>query len=289
MKVLVIGGNGNIGAEYCKYLKSKALVPIVVDLPKDINEITLEDIRELSPSFIVNFAMVADLKRTHILQSADDYRVNILGLANLLKVVFDDQIPLIQISTREVIGLRDFRRDPLKEFSGGDDLRRIREDEPCLPVHSYGKTKLVAEYLCQGYEKGTVIRLNTPYTNDWELGKGLISVLVKKSCLDGRVRLDNLGRAVRDPLHVSDLTELTLKVFENGMYNEVINAAGGEENVISLEEICSEANPEVLIEAGSDNSDYGFVMDIQKATNLGWSPQVNIRSWLSGIKRSLNG
>ena len=286
MKVLVIGGNGNIGAEYCKYLKSKALVPIVVDLPKDINEITLKDIRELSPSFIVNFAMVADLKRTHILQSADDYRVNILGLANLLKVVFDDQIPLMQISTREVIGLRDFRRDPLKEFSGGDDLRRIREDEPCLPVHSYGKTKLVAEYLCQGYEKGTVIRLNTPYTNDWELGKGLISVLVKKSCLDGKVRLDNLGRAVRDPLHVSDLTELTLKVFENGIYNEVINAAGGEENVISLEEICSEANPEVLIEAGSDNSDYGFVMDIQKATNLGWSPQVNIRSWLSGIKRS---
>ncbi len=285
MKVLVIGGNGNLGAEYCKYLKSKALIPLVVDLPKDINEITLKDIRELSPSFVVNFAMIAELKRAHILQSADDYRVNILGLENLLKVVFDDQIPLIQISTREVIGLRDFRRDPTKEFSSGDDLRRIREDEPCLPVHSYGKTKLVAEYLCQGYEKGTVIRLNTPYTNDWELGKGLISVLVKKSCLDGKVRLDNLGRAVRDPLHVSDLTELTLKVFDNGVYNEVINAAGGEENVISLKEICSEANPEVLIEAGSDNSDYGFVMDIQKATNLGWSPQVNIRSWLSGIKR----
>lgn len=286
MKVLVIGGNGNLGAEYCKYLKSKALIPLVVDLPQDINEITLKDIRELSPSFVVNFAMIADLKRTHILQSADDYRVNIRGLENLLKVVFDDQIPLIQISTREVIGLRDFRRDPTKEFSSGDDLRRIREDEPCLPVHSYGKTKLVAEYLCHGYEKGTVIRLNTPYTNDWELGKGLISVLVKKSCLDGKVRLDNLGRAVRDPLHVSDLAELTLKVFDNGVYNEVINAAGGEENVISLKEICSEANPEVLIEAGSENSDYGFVMDIEKATNLGWSPLVNIRSWLKGIKRS---
>lgn len=286
MKVLVIGGNGNLGAEYCKYLKSKALIPLVVDLPQDINEITLKDIRELSPSFVVNFAMIADLKRTHILQSADDYRVNIRGLENLLKVVFDDQIPLIQISTREVIGLRDFRRDPTKEFSSGDDLRRIREDEPCLPVHSYGKTKLVAEYLCQGYEKGTVIRLNTPYTNDWELGKGLVSVLVKKSCLDGKVRLDNLGRAVRDPLHVSDLTELTLKVFDNGVYNQVINAAGGEENVISLKEICSEANPEVLIETGSENSDYGFVMDIEKATNLGWSPQVNIRSWLKGIKRS---
>jgi nucleoside-diphosphate-sugar epimerase len=286
LRVIVIGGKGNLGAEYCKFLKRKDFTPIVIDLPRDINEITLKDIKKLSPSFVVNFAMIADLKRTHIIQSANDYRVNILGLANILKVILDVQIPLIQISTREVIGLRDFRKDPLKNFSGGDDLRRIREDEPCFPVHSYGKTKLVAEFLCQGYEKGTVIRLNTPYTDNWRPGKGLISVLVKKSCLDGKVRLDNLGRSVRDPLHIGDLAELTLKVFENGMYGEVINAAGGEENFISLKEICCEANPEVLIEDGSANSDYGFVMDIQKAVSLGWSPQVNIRSWLRGVSRS---
>lgn len=280
MKVLVIGGNGNLGSEYCKYLSKQGLTPVIVDLPKDISAISAKDIKESSPSFVVNFSMIADLKRTHIHPGAADYKANVRGLENLVEVISEFQIPLIQISTREVIGLRDFRIDVSKSFSDGSDLRRISEEEPCLPVHSYGKTKLMAEYLCLGYERGTVIRLNTPYTDNWTSGKGLVSVLVKKSLLDRSVRLDNFGRAVRDPLHINDLAALTLKVFEKSMYQEVLNAAGGEENVISLREICLSANSEVVIEDGVENSDYGFIMDIQKALNLGWQPLVNFRKWL---------
>lgn len=280
MKVLVIGGNGNLGSEYCKYLSKQGLTPIIVDLPKDISAISAKDIKENSPSFVVNFSMVADLKRTHIHQGAADYKANVRGLENLVEVISEFQIPLIQISTREVIGLRDFRIDVSKSFSDGSDLRRISEEEPCLPIHSYGKTKLMAEYLCLGYEKGTVIRLNTPYTDNWTSGKGLVSVLVKKSLLDRSVRLDNFGRAVRDPLHINDLAALTLKVFEKCMHQEVLNAAGGEENVISLREICLAANSDVVIEDGVENSDYGFIMDIRKALNLGWQPLVNFRNWL---------
>lgn len=276
----MIGGNGNLGSEYCKYLSKQGLTPIIVDLPKDISAISAKDIKESSPSFVVNFSMIADLKRTHIHPGAADYKANVRGLENLVEVISEFQIPLIQISTREVIGLRDFRIDVSKSFSDGSDLRRISEEEPCLPVHSYGKTKLMAEYLCLGYERGTVIRLNTPYTDNWTSGKGLVSVLVKKSLLDRSVRLDNFGRAVRDPLHINDLAALTLKVFEKSMYQEVLNAAGGEENVISLREICLSANSEVVIEDGVENSDYGFIMDIQKALNLGWQPLVNFRKWL---------
>lgn len=281
MRVLVVGGNGNLGSEYCKYLSKQGLTPIIVDLPKDISVISAKDIKECSPSLVVNFSMIADLKRTHIYQSAADYNANVRGLENLVESISDFKIPLIQISTREVIGLRDFRIDISKSFSDGSDLRRISEEEPCLPIHSYGKTKLMAEYLCLGYEKGTVIRLNTPYTDNWTSGKGLVSVLVKKSLLDRRVRLDNFGRAVRDPLHINDLAALTLKVFEKCVYQEILNAAGGEENVISLREICLSANSEVVIEDGVENSDYGFIMNIQKALNLGWQPQVNFRKWLS--------
>lgn len=281
MRVLVIGGNGNLGSEYCRYLSKQGLTPIIVDLPKDISAISAKDIKECSPSLVVNFSMIADLKRTHIHQGAADYKANVRGLENLVEVISEFQIPLIQISTREVIGLRDFRIDVSKSFSDGSDLRRISEEEPCLPVHSYGKTKLMAEYLCLGYERGTVIRLNTPFTDNWTSGKGLVSVLVKKSLLDRRVRLDNFGRAVRDPLHINDLAALTLKVFEKCVYQEILNAAGGEENVISLREICLSANSEVVIEDGVENSDYGFIMDIQKALNLGWQPLVNFRKWLS--------
>jgi nucleoside-diphosphate-sugar epimerase len=113
----------------------------------------------------------------------------------------------------------------------------------------------------------------------------LISVLVKKSCEDGKVRLDNLGQAVRDPLHVSDLADLTLKIYEQGVYQEVINAAGDDKNIISLREICTTVNPSVVIDAGTNNSDYGFLMDIRKAVDLGWEPQVDIRTWLQRVKK----
>jgi nucleoside-diphosphate-sugar epimerase len=286
LRVLVIGGNGNLGSAYCKYLGKEGIESLVVDLPNDVSEISAKDIKSYSPSFVVNFSMIANLKQTHIHQSAADYRANVRGLENLIEAVSDSQIPLIQISTREVIGLRDFRTNASKLFSDGTDLRRISEEEPCFPVHSYGKTKLMAEFLCQGYEKGTVIRLNTPYTDNWASGKGLVSVLIKKSLLDQRVHLDNFGRAVRDPLHINDLAELTLKVFEKCVYQEVFNAAGGEDNVISLREICLGANPAVAIEDGAENSDFGFIMDIRKSLNLGWKPLVNFRRWLGEIKKT---
>lgn len=283
MKVLVIGGGGNLGKEYCKYLKLRDIFPVVFDLPQDINSIQAKEIVDLSPDFVINFSMIADLTSKYLSGASKDYQVNVKGIENLINKISDAKIPLIQISTREVIGLRDFRRDQKKPFVDSNDLRKISEDEPCLPLHSYGKTKLVAEYLCQGYDRGTVVRLNTPFTDDWKSGKGLISVLVKKSCEDGKVRLDNLGQAVRDPLHVSDLTDLTLKIYEQGVYQEVINAAGDDKNIISLREICTTVNPSVVIDAGTNNSDYGFLMDIRKAVDLGWEPQVDIRTWLQRV------
>lgn len=283
MKVLVIGGSGYLGGSYCKYLQSCGVNVSVFDLPKDICHIDANEVFELSPDLIVNFSMIADLKSLHLNLRAKDFEVNVKGLENLINAISDLNVPLIQISTREVIGLRDFRGNIDKLAIGSGVLRRVSEDEPCLPLHSYGKTKLVAEYLTQGYEKGVVIRLNTPYTDHWSSGKGLVSVLVKRSRLEQKIRLDNSGKAVRDPLHINDLADLTLKVFEQSPFQQVINAAGGDENIISLKEICVTANPEVLIEDGKSNSDFGFLMDITKALSLGWKPKTNIRTWLRDL------
>ncbi|NDD72320.1 MAG: hypothetical protein EBZ52_03980 [Actinobacteria bacterium] len=88
----------------------------------------------------------------------------------------------------------------------------------------------------------------------------------------------NLRQTLRKEFsnYIRVLADLTLKIFEDGAYQQVLNAAGGEENIISLREICVAANPEVVIENGSENLDYGFIMDIQNAINLGWQPRVEI-------------
>lgn len=284
MKVLVIGGNGYLGRAYCETLTSLGHDSVVFDLPSDVRNIREEEIAELSPGMVVNFSMIANLKQPQISHNEIDFQTNVEGLKRIIDSVSPNKIPLVQISTREVIGLRDFRRDFGSPFMSSDDLRRVGENEPCFPLHSYGKTKLIAEYLCQGYERGSVVRLNTPYSDDWMSGKGLISVLVKKSVIDAKVRLDNDGRAVRDPLHISDLTTLIFKVIEKGCFQQVINAGGGEQNVVSLLEICQGANAKVQIESGQQNGDFGFLFDISKASELGWLPKVDIRKWLGAIK-----
>jgi len=286
LKVLVIGGNGYLGRAYCEYLTDLGHESIVFDVLRDVRKIRERDIAEIHPDLVVNFSMVANLKQAHISHSEIDFQTNVEGLMRIIDAVSLSKVPLVQISTREVIGLRDFRIEVGAPFTGSNDLRRVDENEPCFPLHSYGKTKLIAEYLCQGYEYGSVIRLNTPYGDDWMSGRGLVSVLVKKSVIDARVRLDNEGRAVRDPLHINDLSTLIFKVVEKGCFQQVVNAGGGEQNVISLLEICQGVNPSVEVEFGQKNSDFGFLMDIGKASELGWFPRVNIRQWLETIKNN---
>jgi nucleoside-diphosphate-sugar epimerase len=179
-----------------------------------------------------------------------------------------------------VIGIRDFR---LSSSDSGLQLRQISEHEPCLPRNSYGKTKLIAEWLLSDVENVSVIRLNTCYTDDWSSGKGLVGGLVRRSRLEGQVILDNMGRALRDPLHVRDLAALLLSVFEQSFFGKLIHAGGGQENFVTLKEICKLANNNVVINSGQESDDYGFLMDIGLASSIGWSPKVHFRTWINRI------
>jgi nucleoside-diphosphate-sugar epimerase len=204
----------------------------------------------------------------------------VIGLSHLVNLSEETGIPLIQISTREVIGVRDFRVDD-KMKGSAVALREVSESEPCFPLHSYGKTKLIGEFLMQGCMHGSVIRLNTCYTDEVQNGGGLVANLVRRSRQDSQVTLDNDGLALRDPLHIADLTTLILSIYDKRGFGEIFHAGGGGMNIISLREICTLANVDVQINSGSTNNDYGFVMDIRKAQGLGWHPKTNFRTWIT--------
>jgi nucleoside-diphosphate-sugar epimerase len=136
----------------------------------------------------------------------------------------------------------------------------------------------------QGCSLGSVIRLNTCYTDEVFNGAGLIANLVRKSRQGSEVTLDNNGIALRDPLHIKDLSSLILAVYDSSSFGELFHAGGGSDNVISLEEICKLANKAVKILPGIRSDDYGFVMDIKKALLLGWAPSIIFRDWISNTK-----
>jgi nucleoside-diphosphate-sugar epimerase len=278
LKFLIIGGGGNLGKGCIEALGNLGIQATSWDINEDIFNLSPIFISNNEFDLVVNFSVNVDSKSVSIKPSNDDFKVNVMGLFHLINVCEIANIPLIQISTREVIGAQDFR---LNKNDSNSHLIQVSEKEPCLPKNSYGKTKLIAEWLLSDKSNSAVIRLNTCYTDDWRSGRGLVSSLVSKSRVDGVVTLDNRGRALRDPLHVSDLATLISLVFEKSFFGGIIHAGGGLENVVSLHEICTLANSKVKINFGGVDEDYGFLMDISLARSIGWNPKVLFRKWIN--------
>lgn len=283
MNILVVGGEGNLGRGLVKNLELGTHSIFVWAKDKGISNLSTSILEDGRIDFIVNLSVVANLKQKEVRISDPDYLVNVVGLSHLVELSEVTRTPLIHVSTREVIGVRDFR---LHTTSVRQTvvLREISETEPCFPLHSYGKTKLISEFIMQGCSQGSVIRLNTCYTDQIINGTGLIANLVQKSRQESGVILDNEGRALRDPLHINDLSSLILKIYDTNAYGEIFHAGGGSDNIVSLKEICKLANSNVLIQTGNSSSDYGFIMDIRKAEQLGWRPLIKFREW---VRRTL--
>jgi len=279
LNILVVGGAGNLGRGLVKNLELGSHGILVWDKNEGISNLSTSILEDGRIELIVNLSVVANLKQKEVRISDPDYLVNVIGLSHLVELSEVTKIPLIHVSTREVIGVRDFRLDTTS-VKQNVVLREISEAEPCLPLHSYGKTKLISEFVMQGCSQGSVIRLNTCYTDQIINGAGLIANLVRKSRQESRVILDNEGRALRDPLHINDLSSLILKIYHSNAYGEIFHAGGGSGNIVSLREICELANIDVLIQSGNTSNDYGFVMDIRKAERLGWKPSIKFREWI---------
>jgi len=279
LKILLVGGTGCLGRGLVKNLKLKSYNVIVWDKDQGMHNLSVLNLEDYGIDLIINLSVIANLKQKEVRIKDSDYLVNVIGLAHLVELSEITSIPLVHISTREVIGIRNFQLNSSNKLHT-TVLREINETEPYMPTHSYGKTKLIGEFIMQGCTKGSVIRLNTCYTDEIQGGSGLIANLIRKSRQDSRVVLDNNGIAIRDPLHVNDLSSLILTVHSAQSYGEIFHAGGGSENILSLREICELSNSKVQIESGKINDDFGFIMDIRKALDLGWEPKIKFREWI---------
>ena len=283
---MVVGGKGHLGGAFTELVEQDGHTAVVWDLPNNVLELDSSHIAALEPNLVVNFSFAANLQARGLDVNAEDFSVNVLGVQRIIEAVRPFDVPFIQISTREVIGMRDFRLRPDSRNYSSDTsgkIYRVPETEACMPQNSYGMAKLTAEFLCHNYHRSAVVRLSTPYIQDWTRTKGLVGTLLDRSINIGSIRLANGGLAVRDPLHINDLTSLLLRIHEFDAFGEVYHAGGGEDNVLSLRDLCLAANPSVQIEDGPVSEDYGFLFAIDKARRLGWEPKINVRKWLATL------
>ncbi len=286
MKIVLIGHRGYIGIGLNQYLVKNHDV-VGWDKEEDIHKLTRDFLEKNKIDAIINLAVIDARGSSNYQINTVTEHVTVNGARHLANILSGSEISWFQLSTREVFGPVFGIDDVNLTESGYRPKFLVSEDFPFAPTNFYGKSKLVAEYISESHAKSNVIRLTTGYTDfDNPIG-GWIKGLVNGVINHGEVTLARGGLQFRDPLHTDDLGRLIEHLFENKIYGQKINAGGGSENLLSLNEFVKLVDPKVKVING-DGGDYGFAFDISKAFELvAWKPKVLLRDKSSRMSENI--
>ncbi len=286
MRTVLIGHRGYLGVGLYQFLTKNHDV-IGWDKDEDIHKLTSNFLVKNKIDAIINLAVIDARGSSNYQINTVTEHVTVNGARHLANILSGSEISWFQLSTREVFGPVYGADDVILSEFGYRPKFLVSEDFPFAPTNFYGKSKLVAEYISESHAKSNVIRLTTGYTDfDNPIG-GWIKGLVNGVINHGEVTLARGGLQFRDPLHTDDLGRLIEHLFENKIYGQKINAGGGSENLLSLNEFVKLVDPKVKVING-DGGDYGFAFDISKAFELvAWKPQVLLRDKISLISENI--
>jgi UDP-glucose 4-epimerase len=176
--------------------------------------------------------------------------------------------------------------------------RRFIENDPCLPLNSYGIQKLVIEHYFRlafhhGLLTATIFRIANAY--GWLLppdrSQGFIGTAVTRFLTGQPIRLMGNPENVRDYIHIDDIIEAFLLSLSNRDGFEIYNIGTGvgtsvNEVIKILESLVVQDIPRMTenVKAAKFLPNW-CVLDISKAQRmLGWHSKINLEE---GIKRML--
>lgn len=184
MKVLVTGSKGQLGKAIIKYFCNEELTLT------DINSLDITNmdqafgaIKRIKPAVIINCAALTDVSRCE-LDKATAYKINALGVNNLVVLANDFNSELVHISTDYVF---DSERN-IKEKS----LSPYVEEDLTNPKTFYGITKRLSECTIQdALTKYYIIRTSWLYGD----GESFISRLLRQASSKSSIRVvsDQIG------------------------------------------------------------------------------------------------
>jgi dTDP-glucose 4,6-dehydratase len=297
MRILVAGGAGFIGSNYCRFVLSSNQEDSIVILDaltyaghlSSIDDIVnnkrisfyvgrIEDqdlvtklLLDEKVDAIVNFAAETHNDKS-LLNVSPFMHSNVLGVQNLLTCVQNYAIPrYVQVSTDEVYG----------DISEGS----WTEESPLLPNTPYSASKAAGDLLCRAFHMtyGTpviVTRGGNTY-GPYQYPEKLISFFAIRLIEGKKVPLYGDGLQVRQWIHVLDHCSAIDLVLRKGSPGEVYNISDPNEKrnyeVVKI----------ILDELGRDSSfikqipdprkgahDHRYSMYSHKIRALGWRPKV---------------
>jgi nucleoside-diphosphate-sugar epimerase len=286
MNILLIGHEGYLGRSLLEYLSRTHRI-VGWDKKEDLFQLNGSILAREDIEILINLSVMADVQHKNFEIDTPTDEVNVMGARHIARILRGSQIAWFQFSTREVLSPVYSPDDVVKTNAGYRPKFLVDESAPYAPRNRYGKSKIIAEFISESHPYSNVIRLGTPYNDNYHPSGGLILQLIK-TVVEGRpVFLTRDGEQFRDPLHADDLARLMVQLYERRVFGEKIHAGGGEKNFISLKEIVQIADRQVKI-TKADGGDYGFAYDIRKARELAeWEPRVLVREKIPIIVRNI--
>ena len=310
MNIIVTGGAGFIGGNFCHYMTKKypedtilcidkltyagnleTLAPIM-DKPNfkffqaDIadREAIYKIFQEEKPDIVVNFAAESHVDRS-ITDPEVFLRTNIIGTSVMLDACREYGITRYhQVSTDEVYG--DLPLDRPDLF--------FTEDTPIHTSSPYSASKASADLLVQAYARTyklpcTISRCSNNY-GPYHFPEKLIPLIISNVLNDKKVPVYGKGENVRDWLYVEDHCIAIDLIIRKGTVGEVYNIGGHNEktNLEVVKTVLDKlGKSEELISYVSDRPghDRRYAIDPTKIeSELGWKPAY---SFDTGIRQTI--
>jgi dTDP-glucose 4,6-dehydratase len=294
MKVLVTGGLGFIGSNFCRYMLANHPDWELINVDKigiGANPANLRDIEndkrytfikgdicnpQLMNRLVHQVDMVVNVAaETHVDRSIVDPYVfvqnNTLGTYTILESLrkHNHKARFLQVSTDEVYG-----EAPEGSFT---------ENTPLKPGNPYSASKAAADMFVLSYQKTFGLNVSiTRCTNNfgpYQLPEKLIPKTVIRALRDLPIPIYGTGQNIRDWIYVEDHCSAIATVLEKGKAGEVYNVSAGNEvtNIVIAKKIIALLNkPESLITFVEDRPghDTRYSLDSTKTqTELGWKPK----------------
>jgi dTDP-glucose 4,6-dehydratase len=270
MKILVTGGLGFIGSNFCRYVINAHPDAEVTNIDKigiGANPSNLKDFeKEKRYGFVkgdirnsrlvtrlvkeveavVNFAAETHVDRS-IVAPGEFLQNNTVGTLTILEALrkHNNHARLLQVSTDEVYG----------EIPEGS----FKEDDPPKPSNPYSASKAAADMFVHAYFKtyklnATITRCTNNY-GPYQLPEKLVPKTIIRALKNLKIPVYGTGLNIRDWIYVQDHCEAIDLVLNKGEPGQTYNVAGS--NEVSNIEIVKK----ILKQLGKDQDLIAFVED----------------------------
>ncbi|MBU3191221.1 dTDP-4-dehydrorhamnose reductase [Clostridium bowmanii] len=202
MKILITGGNGQLGRELANQYKEKKGIDLILTYSSDLDITSTKDVFSFvnlnKPDVIINCAAltVVDKCETEIEMA---YKINTIGPKNLATAANEIGAEIVQVSTDYVFG--------------GNLNKSLTEFDEVNPQTIYGKTKLQGEILVKNLNsKHYIVRTAWLYGD----GKNFVKTMIDLSKTNKTLKVVNDQRGT--PTSTVDLARVIIKLVEDKNY-----------------------------------------------------------------------